>query len=98
MVAIDLKTIYKYPYGSDLLNDILVEHERLLWKLEDLAREPQRDANSNLANKLNLVKAQVLLFERLMIGGKIDSLVVLVNHYAEKLSEPRIEISKANAQ
>jgi len=98
MVAIDLKTIHKCPYGSDLLNEILVEHERLLWELEDLAREPQRDANSNITNKLNLVKAQVLLFERLMIGGKIDSLVVLVNHYAEKLSEPRIEISKANAQ
>jgi hypothetical protein len=98
MIAIDLKKIYKYPYGSDLLNDILVEHERLLWELEDLAREPQSDANSNLTNKLNLVKAQVLLFERLMIGEKIDSLVVLVNHYAEKLSEPRVEITKANAQ
>ena len=98
MVAIDLKKIYQYPYGSDLLNDILVEHERLLWELEDLAREPRRDASSNLADKLNLIKAQVLLFERLMIGGKIASLVVLVNHYAEKLSEPRVEISKVNAQ
>jgi hypothetical protein len=98
MVAIDLKKIYKYPYGSDLLNDILVEHERLLWELEDLAREPQRDANSDITDKLNLVKAQVLLFERLMIGEKIDSLVVLTNHYAEKLSEPRVEISKVNAQ
>ena len=75
-----------------------MEHERLLWELEDLAREPQRDANSNRADKLNLIKAQVLLFERLMIGGKIDSLVVLVNHYAEKLSEPRVEITKVNAQ
>jgi hypothetical protein len=98
MVAIDLKKIYQYTDGSDLLNDILVEHERLLWELEDLAREPQRAANSNLADKLNLIKAQVLLFERLMIGGKIDSLVVLVNLYAEKLSEPRGEITKVNAQ
>jgi len=98
MVAIDLKKVNKYPYGSDLLNDILVEHERLLWELEDPAREPQRDANSPITNKLNLMKAQVLLFERLMIGEKIDSLAVLVNHYAEKLSEPRVEITKANAQ
>jgi hypothetical protein len=98
MVALDLKKIYKYPYGSDLLNDILVEHERLLWELEDLAKELQSDANSSLTNKLNLVKAQILLFERLMIGEKIDSLVVLVNYYAEKLSEPRVEISKVNAQ
>ena len=98
MIAIDLDKIYKYPYGRDLLNAALVEHERLLWELEDLAREPQRDANSNLTNKLNLVKVQVLLFERLMIGEKIDSLVILVNHYAEKLSKPSIEISKVNAQ
>ena len=98
MVAIDLDKIYQYVDGRDLLNAALVEHERLLWELEDLAKEPQRDANSNLTNKLNLVKAQVLLFERLMIGEKIDSLVILVNHYAEKLSKPPIEISKANAQ
>ena len=98
MVALDLDKICQYPYGRDLLNATLVEHERLLWELEDLAKASQRDANSNLTDKLNLVKVQVLLFERLMIGEKIDSLVVLVNHYAEKLSKPRIEISKVNAQ
>ena len=98
MAAFELDKIYQHADGRDLLNATLVEHERLLWELEDLAREPQRDANSNLTTKLNLVKAQILLFERLMIGEKIDSLVVLVNHYAEKLSEQRIEILKANPQ
>jgi hypothetical protein len=102
MAAFDLEKIYQYPDGRDLLNATLVEHERLLWELEDLAKEPQRDANSDITNditnKLNLVKAQILLFERLMIGKKIDSLVVLVNHYAEKLSQPRVEIGKATLQ
>ena len=98
MVAFDLAKIYQCADGRDLLNDTLVEHERLLWELEHLAKEPQRDANSNITNKLNLVKSQILLFERLMIGERIDSLVVLVSHYAEKLSPPLVEITKANAQ
>ena len=75
-----------------------LEHERLLWELQDLAKEPQRDANSNIADKLNLIKTQILLFERLMIGKKIGSLVILVNHYVEKLSEPRVEISEVKVQ
>jgi len=98
MTSFDLDKIYQHADGRELLNAALVEHERLLWELKDLAKEPQRDANSNIADKLNLIKTQILLFERLMIGKKIGSLVILVNHYVEKLSEPRIEISKVNAQ
>ena len=86
MVALDLEKIYQYTYGRDLLNDTLVEHERLLWELEHLAKEPQCDDSSNIPNRLKLIKAQILLFERLMVGEKIDSLVVLVNHYAESLA------------
>ena len=92
MAAFNLNKIYQHPDGIDFLNATLVEHERLLWELEYLAREPERDADSNITNKLNLIKAQVLLFERLLIGERIDSLVVLVNHYAEKLSKPCVEI------
>jgi hypothetical protein len=95
MLAFDLDKIYQYSAGRDLLSATLVEHERLLWELEYLAKEPQREGNSDIPNKLNLVKAQILLFERLMIGEKIDSLVVLVNHYAEILSQPRVDIRKA---
>jgi hypothetical protein len=92
MEAFHLNKIYQHPDGIEFLNATLVEHERLLWELEYVAREPERDADANITNKLNLLRAQILLFERLMIGEKIDSLIVLVNHYAEKLSEPRIEI------
>jgi hypothetical protein len=98
MIAFDLEKIYQYSDDRKLLNAALVEHERLLWKLEHLAKEPQRDDHSDITNRLNLIKAQILLFERLIIGEKIDSLVVLVKHYAEKLSEPRVEISEANPQ
>jgi hypothetical protein len=98
MSVFDLDKIYQYANGRDLLSATLVEHERLLWELENLANEPQAEGNSDITNKLYLVKAQVLLFERLMIGEKIDSLVVLVNHYAEKLSKPGVEIGKASPQ
>jgi len=98
MVAFDLDKINQYSGGRELLSATLVEHERLLWELEYLAKEPQDDGNSDITNKLILVKAQILLFERLMIGARIDSLSVLVNHYAEILSRPRLEIRKAATQ
>ena len=91
MLVLDLGEIYQYSVGRDLLSDALVEHERLLWELEYLAKEPQRDSNSDITNRLNLIRAQILLFERLMIGEKIDSLVVLTSHYAEILSKPHVE-------
>ena len=95
MKVFELAKIYQYPDGRDLLTETLWQHERLLWELEDLANEPQRDGNSEIMNKLNLVRTQILLFERLMIGERIDSLVVLINHYAEIISQPRVEIGKA---
>jgi hypothetical protein len=95
MVALDLHKLYQYSGGIDLLSDTLVEHERLLWELEYLAKELPREGNSDITNRLNLVKTQILLFERLMIGERIDSLVVLVNHYAELLTKPRLEIREA---
>jgi len=88
MLVFDLGEICQYSDGRDLLRDALVEHERLLWELEYLAKEPQRDSNSDITNRLNLIRAQILLFERLMIGEKIDLLVVLIRYYAEILSRP----------
>jgi hypothetical protein len=90
MVAFDLDKIYQYSGGMDLLGTTLLQHERLRWKLEYLAKDPQWAGNSDITNRLNLVKTQILLFERLMIGEKIDSLVVLVNHYAEILSNSQM--------
>ena len=98
MEAFDLDKIFQYSAGRDLLSAALVEHERLLWELENLAKEAQREVGLDLTNRLNLIKTQILLFERLMIGEKIDSLVVLVNHYAEILSKPHIEIRKVMSQ
>jgi hypothetical protein len=95
MEAFDLHKICQYSNGEDFLSATLVEHERLLWELEHLAKEHERENDSDITNRLNLVKSQILLFERLMIGEKIDSLVVLVNHYAELLSTPHMEIGKA---
>ena len=95
MVAFDLDKIYQYSDGRDLLNATLVEHERLLWKLEYLVKESQGNGSSDIPNRMNLVKAQILLFERLIIGEKIDSLLVLVNHYAELLSNPHLKITMA---
>jgi len=92
MEAFDLDKIYQYSDGEDFLSATLVEHERLLWELEYRAKEPQGDASSDILNTLNLVKAQILLLERLMIGENVDSLVVLVKHYTEILSKPRFDM------
>ena len=98
MAVFDPSIIHKYSKDSDLLSDTLAECERVLWKLEYLAKKTQQEGNSDIANRLNLVKAQKLLCERLMIGERIDSLVILVNHYAETLSRSRAEGRKAISQ
>jgi hypothetical protein len=92
MAAFELDKIYQDSDGRDLLDATLVEHERLLWELEYQAKESEDDTNSDITDRLNLIKAQILLFERLMIGNRIDSLVVLVNHYAEIISRPPQEL------
>ena len=89
MAVFDLDIIHKYSKDSDLLSAALSECERLLWELEYLAKKPQQEDNSDITNRLNLVKAQKLLCERLMIGERIDSLVILVNHYAEIINQAR---------
>jgi hypothetical protein len=93
MEAFDLRTIHKYTDGWDLVSDTLLEHERLLWELEYLAKESQPEGNSDINNKLNLVKAQILLFERLLIGERIESLIALSHHYADILSQPRLQVT-----
>jgi len=88
LIAFDLEKICQYSFGMDLVNDALSEHERLLWELEHSTIEHYSDIQPDIRNKLELIKTQILLFERLMIGKRIDSLVVLSNHYAELLSSP----------
>ena len=70
----------------DLLLATLAEHERLLWELEHPLEESHSGASLDHTQRLHLVKAQILLFERLLIGKKIDALALLVNHYADILS------------
>ena len=98
MIAFDLERICQFSYGRDLLNDALSEHERLLWELEHSPKEPSSASHPDIPNRLELIKTQILLFERLKIGKRIDSLVVLSNHYAELLGKPRMEIKEINVQ
>ena len=95
MAAFDLNMIHKYSNETDLLSDTLVECERLLWELEYLAKKSQPEGNSEIFDRLNLVRTQKLLCERLMIGQRTDSLVILIKHYAEILRQPHVEIGKA---
>jgi hypothetical protein len=91
MAAFDLDIIHKYSKDANLLRATLAECERLLWELEYLANEPQQKGNPNITNRMNLVKAQKLLCERLMIGEKIDSLAILIKHYAEIFRNLHVE-------
>lgn len=95
MVVFDLDKIIQDADGRDLLISVPAEHERLVWELEYLAKETQSDDNSDVTNRLNLIKTQILLFERLIIGEEITSLVMLVNHYVDVLSKSCLEIRKA---
>lgn len=97
MASIDLNTLYECADDRDLLNATLAECKKLLWDLEHLVKDPERQENPAITNKIDLVKTQILLYERLMIGEKIDSLVVLMNHYAQKAGQPGVEIMGARA-
>ena len=95
MAIVDPDTIYQHADDKDLLSAALAECEQLLWDLEHLMKDRQQQDNSDITNKIDLVRAQKLLYERLIIGERIDSLVILINHYANKAGQLGVRINGA---
>jgi hypothetical protein len=83
---------YQYSDGMRLLSETLTEREQLLRELEEVAKAPQGQDSSQIIIRFDVARAQTLLFELSIITEKIDSLVVLVNSYAEKCGKPQVEI------
>ena len=83
---------YQYSDGMRLLSETLTEREQLLRELEEVAKAPQGQDSSQIIIRFDVARAQTLLFELSIITEKIDSLVVLINSYAEKCGKPQVEI------
>ena len=83
---------YQYSDGMRLLSETLTEREQLLRELEEVAKAPQGQDSSQIIIRFEVARAQTLLFELSIITEKIDSLVVLINSYAEKCGKPPVEI------
>ena len=83
---------YQYSDGMRLLSETLTEREQLLRELEEVAKASQGQGSAEIITRFDVARAQTLLFELSIITEKIDSLVVLINIYAEKCGKPRLEI------
>ena len=86
---------YQYADGRDLLVVTLMEREQLLHELANMAKAAQVKGNTDVITQFDILRAQTLLYELLISSEKIDSLVVLINHYAKECELPRVEIREA---
>ena len=91
MTLTDQDVTYQYLDGRDLLNATLAERALLLRELETLTKAPQGTGNSEIIHRFDTTRAQTLLFELTILTERIDSLIVLINNYAEKCGKPRVE-------
>jgi hypothetical protein len=59
---------------------------------------PQEVQTDGTIPRFDITRGQTLLYELSFGTERIDSLIVLINGYAEKCDKPRVEITKANPQ
>jgi hypothetical protein len=90
--TVEQDTIYQYLDGKDLLKSSLVERGQLLQKIEQLVKVHQGTSSPEKVAEFPLIHAQTLLFELSVISEYIDALILEVNGYAERCSEPCIEV------
>ena len=83
---------HQYSDGRDLLSAALIEREELLRELEVLAKEPQGKGGGDTIIRFDTIRAQTLIFDLSRLTERIDSLIVLINGYAQKCGKPRVEI------
>jgi len=84
---------YQYSDGMKLLSETMVERDRMLQKLEVLAKAPQGRSSAELILRFNVVRAQMLLFDLSVNAEKIDALVIQINTYAEQCGQPGVGIN-----
>jgi hypothetical protein len=93
----DQDIYYQYANGRDLLSATLIERRQLLWELETLAKAPEETRRDGAIVRFGRTRAQTLLCELSLVTERIDSLVVLINGYAEQCGKPHVEITETKA-
>src|SRR5690349_1717991 len=89
---------YQYSDGRGLLSASLIERRELLQELENLAKVPQETRPDGAILRFDITRGQTLLYELSLVTERIDSLVVLINMYAEKCGKPHLEITETKAK
>ena len=92
MTRPDQDAIYQYEDGRDLLRATLVERAQLLRELENLTKAPQVMGTGEFIHRFNMPRAQTLLFELSILTERIDSLIILINSYAENCDKTKVEV------
>ena len=90
----DQDIYYQYADGRDLLSAALIERRQLLEELENLTKAPQESLNDGIITRFDIARAQTLLYELSFVTERIDTLIVLINGYAEKCGKPHVEITE----
>jgi len=80
----DQDLYYQYSDGRDLLAVTLVEREHLLRELVDLAIAARGISSARTIPRFDVARAQILLYRLSVADETIDSLVEIVNDYAER--------------
>jgi hypothetical protein len=91
MTLPDQDASYQYVDGKELLRATLLERAQLLQELETLTKAPQGIGTSEIIHRFDMTRAQTLLFELSIVTERIDSLIILINNYAETCGKPRVE-------
>jgi len=93
----DQDIYYQYSDGRDLLSATLIERRELLEELEKLAEAPQEPRTDGSLTRFDITRGQTILYELSFVTERIDSLIVLINGYAEKCGQPSVEIRETEA-
>ena len=92
MTLPDQDAVYQYADGRALLDTTLAERAQLLRELEKLARASQGIGSGEFIYRFDMTRAQTLLFELSVLTERMDSLIILINSYAEKSGKPKVEV------
>jgi hypothetical protein len=85
---------YQYSDGRDLLSAALIERHQLLRELENLVVAPLEPRTDGGITRFEITRGQTLLYELSFVTERIDTLILLINGYAEKCGKPRVEITE----
>ena len=88
----DQDLCYQYSDGRDLLGIALLERRQLLEELEDLAKAPEEIRTDGFIGRFDVARGQTLLYELSLVTERIDTLIALINDYAEKCGKPRVDM------